>query len=446
MFVNVQNKNVIVTNRATLINELNNVAKYLSETSVTDEKNGWCKISTQYKCGDECYICLWIDGISQQAITKEQLNDTYYNDIEGFLFFNRSTTSGVIQNLCAKNNNNTHIILSELLDVILDQAKKKYNTVFGVVNLNNPLFGNIVQLYLNNNFASPCFYNDCKNLPFNYEYPFIGLIWVKTQVNIDINKTENTIRYLTASYNKFKKEPTQKCMKGYKLERFLSEGGYGVVSQVCGVDGNCKYVIKLQDIRNQSQRERWEKEMELTKELSVKYNIGPKFIKTAWTCDEGIGAYVAELWSGELKQGACLPRHLIDKLQTQISQLHKMYELPKGSQPGTFPQPDDYLVDGDIFEKNVLVKKDSQGNIIDVTLNDFGVVKPIREWKNTSYYDEQQNKYRTILDMWFNDYVAKHGYIMEYYNDHHYTFKDVWHNPKIMDYAMIYYIKKHCRI
>ena len=418
--------------------------------------NDWCGILRPQCYSDNCYLCVWIDNVSRKKITISELNDTLYSNIEAVLVLDRSDNSCAIQNLCAKPQNAAKS-LKELLTVILKIAKKElnYTVIFAVINIadsskhiiENPQWDKIIDLYLDFEFINPCLYSECANIPFKYDYPFLGLIW-REDVMITSAHTptnlKNTIKYLKASYSKFQHKPTTDCMDGYTLKNFLAEGGYGVVSHVCDIKGKCQYAMKFQNIKDQGQRTRWEQEIALTKKLSVRFNIGPKFVGS-WTCPkEDIGVIVTELWDGQLPP-ECITRGLINKLKTQIQDMHTVFTNPPYKRPGSRPEDDDYVVHGDIFEKNILIKKDSSGNIIDVTLTDFGVLQSKREWKTKTFTDDQ-GRTRSYLDGWFNDYVKKHPYIMEYYNDNHLTFKDVERDPSIMDNALVYYLEKHCRI
>ena len=74
------------------------------------------------------------------------------------------------------------------------------------------------------------------------------------------------------------------CLNGYELEKFLAGGTFGAVYKSCNPDGDCNYVVKIQDLNNSDRKIEWENEVETTKLLNS-YNIGSKYIG-AWFCDE----------------------------------------------------------------------------------------------------------------------------------------------------------------
>ena len=209
------------------------------------------------------------------------------------------------------------------------------------------------------------------------------------------------------------------CLNGYELQNFLAGGTFGAVYKSCSPDGDCNYVVKIQDLNDSDRKVEWETEVETTKLLDS-YNIGSKFIG-AWFCDEDkIGFIVSELWSGSLAPegeiAPCLPTKLIDKLMKEIKTINELK-----------------LVHGDILPKNVLVKKDYRGNIIDATVTDFGSVQSIKQWK------KDQDSFGWINTMY--RYHLDDPNLRSFYKDGGIRLQDIIADPKLLDKPLIYYLR-----
>ena len=142
----------------------------------------------------------------------------------------------------------------------------------------------------------------------------------------------------------------KKCFKGYEIQRIIGKGGTGTILLACKEE--CDYVAKHIFIKDETDEERFTREAELTRKMSDE-NIGPKFYGF-WRCEDA-GIIILEKWDGELDKNVCINIELINKLQTQVKDLHDMG-----------------YIHADIMEKNVLVKKEGK-EIIDITLTDFGL-------------------------------------------------------------------------
>lgn len=206
---------------------------------------------------------------------------------------------------------------------------------------------------------------------------------------------------------------------------YIHEGTYGVVYQACDTEKNCNYVIKIQIIEDEDDLKTWRKEVEIMIKFN-EYGIGPH-VSAAWTCTDGtrlFGIFAAEKWDGNLGDGdveKCPPKHLIDKLESQIKTIHKLG-----------------YVHGDIMPKNVLVKKDSKGNITDLTITDFGTVDTPANWKL-----EQSSS------GWIDTFYSYHteGYfrfLYPYYKNSRITIEDVRKSPGLMDYDLPFYLRQKC--
>lgn len=212
------------------------------------------------------------------------------------------------------------------------------------------------------------------------------------------------------------------CLKGYKFKKYLAEGNYGVVYQACDAKKNCNYVIKIQyvDPNNKVKMSEWLNEIKLTGILSIKYDIGPKFLG-AWLCQEDeLGIIVAELWDGNLI-GSCPSKCFINKLENQIEIINELG-----------------YVHGDVFGRNILVKKDNKGTIADITLTDFGLMQTFEGWK------EDEKNYG-VIEQFYKIYTDNEATTKFYFKDHKISLKDVIEDPTHFDKAYIYYLRNYCK-
>jgi hypothetical protein len=215
---------------------------------------------------------------------------------------------------------------------------------------------------------------------------------------------------------------------------YVYEGTYGLVYQACDAD-NCNYVIKIQIIEGEDAMETWKKEVDLMIKFN-EYNIGPK-IKSAWVCDDAknsnqiFGVFAAEKWDDNLGNGdinICPPNHLIDKLENEIATIHKLG-----------------YVHGDIMPKNVLVKKDDKGNIVDLTVTDFGTVDTPAEWKRKQRYEDRiETFYKYHVYFGGNERKRIKGFLWPYYELSVITLKDVIKDPALMDNDIVFYLRMKC--
>ena len=218
----------------------------------------------------------------------------------------------------------------------------------------------------------------------------------------------------------------QECFKQYRLTNFLGKGNNGSVYRAC-IGEDCIYAIKIIIIQAMgSIAAHFVHESSIIRQLSEN-GIGPAYFGS-WICKVPsstssfpitFGCLVTEMWDGELLPTDCLPNNLIDKLQTQIVKLHALGYLHT-----------------DIFLKNVLVKR-RNNQIVDVTLNDFGTVRNIEEWK--VFYAAGYG----------NDFF-NHNYMMTPQNsqlflDNNLNINDVIAYPILLDDALIYYLRKNCK-
>jgi serine/threonine protein kinase len=213
------------------------------------------------------------------------------------------------------------------------------------------------------------------------------------------------------------------CLKGYKLEKYIAEGGYGLVYQACDTENKCNYAIKIQPLyfNNETRIDDWLREVKLTGILNIEHDIGPKFIG-AWLCEEDqVGIIISELWDGQLDNFVCPPKYLIEKLQKQIDIINNLG-----------------YVHGDIRPRNILVKKNKENEIIDVTLTDFGTVNTPEQWK-------QDEKDYGFIKSYYNDHFDMDSESYDYYKDNKITLKDVIKDPFHFDKALIYYFNKYCK-
>lgn len=211
---------------------------------------------------------------------------------------------------------------------------------------------------------------------------------------------------------------------------YIYEGTYGIVYQVCDASKNCNYVMKVQNLTSEGQINDWKKEVELMIKFN-KYDIGP-IVSAAWMChnkltEQVFGIFTSEIWDGNLGAGdidACPSKELIDKIERQIKTIHKLG-----------------YAHGDIMPKNILVKKDSNGIITDVTVTDFGTVDTPEEWRR------KQSEYdwiNTFYDYHIN-YVKNNTFLRPYFTNSFITLEDVIADPMLLDNDIVYYLRNRCK-
>jgi hypothetical protein len=254
---------------------------------------------------------------------------------------------------------------------------------------------------------------EVKYNPLNFGVPDFNAP-LKPPVTKKVNSTAKKYFHVPGKFNK---NVEVLCLNGYELKKFVAEGAYGAVLQVCNtLENNCQYALKIQKFAGFSDRERWEFEVKNTEMLSKKYNIGPKFVGF-WLCEnENTGISVAELWSRVLSSKDCLSPELLNKLSNEIKTINGLG-----------------LVHGDILEKNVLVKTNSSNNITDITLTDFGIINTIDVWKS-----DLENK------NYFGDVFTYYHYPQhpEFFDDNNFDDKHIRENPELLDYGLWYHFKK----
>jgi len=264
-------------------------------------------------------------------------------------------------------------------------------------------------------------------------------------VNIDVNEAKSLAignGYISV---------IQACFKDYIFKQFLGKGTYGSVFRVCrneprgnsstknnlverstknsltgnGLIENCSYTIKIIMLGGENLDQipaDFIRETNLIKELS-RNGVGPIFYD-AWVCKPSIGypfgCVITELWDGELLPTDCLPDDLIVKLEIQINTIHDLG-----------------YIHGDIFTKNILVKRDSRKNVTDVTLNDFGTVATVENWRNIMMSDGGNRFYN-------GNYMLS-PINRNYFIDNELELDDVINDPKILDYAVLYYLRELCK-
>lgn len=215
------------------------------------------------------------------------------------------------------------------------------------------------------------------------------------------------------------------CLKGYEIQKILGSGTYGSVHSALDskdyLNPNKKYAVKFQNLyvdKNKYSTKNYNIQKDFliknfTEEAKISqllndYNIGPK-IYDAWICTSvEIGITVTELWDSTLEEKdlCTLDPNLIQKLRNQINEMHKYY-----------------YIHYDIKPDNILVKKDKNGTIIDLTLADFGLTS--------------KNINTSITPEIFYNYHSK--FAPNFYKQ--VTLEDVKKNPYLFDYGLLYEIQ-----
>lgn len=218
-------------------------------------------------------------------------------------------------------------------------------------------------------------------------------------------------------------EVVPECFKDYRLTKFLGKGSYGSVFAACRTN-ICNYAIKIIMLAGGETSlgqvpAVFIREAKIIKRLS-ELDVGPRFFD-AWICKlpSGIifGCLVIEIWDGELQPNECLTLPQIVKVEAQIKKIHALGDMH-----------------GDIFLKNVLVKRD-KGTIVDVTLNDFGNSAKFEQWRKILSESRE--------DFFYNNYLES-PQNQQLFNDRNISFEDVLDDPRVLDYALVYYLRKKC--
>ena len=206
------------------------------------------------------------------------------------------------------------------------------------------------------------------------------------------------------------------CMEGYELRNFLAQGSYGSVYQACKPQDNCNYVIKFQHLINdRDDEETFEQEVKMSKAMSS-IGVGPKLIG-AYACEEnGTGMIVSEKWDGQLQDDDLLnlTPEMVSKLENEINNIHGAG-----------------YVHADIKAQNVLVRRNEQGKVIDMTLTDFGLTE-----LQTSLM-KRPNWIDTLYE--YHNGMPPNSF---YYSENNISNQDVRRDPKLLDMGLIDFLKK----
>ena len=169
------------------------------------------------------------------------------------------------------------------------------------------------------------------------------------------------------------------------------------------------------DLSTDEVRNNFQTEAKFSRRLA-RHGIGAKHIAD-WECD-GVGFIVTERWDGELPRHGCPPPNVLRKLYDQIIELSHMG-----------------LVHSDILEKNILVRyNDVDGEIIDATLTDFGLMKRVKMFLRDPDWVEVMYEY----------HVNPANNTHYYYKENNVTLHDVQRNPYHLDIALIWHLYDRC--
>lgn len=213
-----------------------------------------------------------------------------------------------------------------------------------------------------------------------------------------INQRENTL-YISKD-----------CLKNYKIKDILGSGAFGTVVVSC-LKNDCHYVMKIQKIEDNKSLKRIEKESEIAEKMS-EIEVGPQFYGS-WYCeDDGIYIIITEKWDDSLNLNEIKTnwKFIYDKLEILINKMHK-----------------NGYIHSDIFPKNILVKKDENGNIKDLVLTDFGSAYNINDKQKPSNIKKFFDYHYEFFPIFFEDNDIK--------------LKDVKNDPKLLDQAFLYHLK-----
>jgi hypothetical protein len=208
---------------------------------------------------------------------------------------------------------------------------------------------------------------------------------------------------------------SKQCMHGYEIKRLLGSGTYGDVLSAC-FERDCKYVVKIQEVKDM---ESIEQEVQLSKKFG-ELGIAPIFYNH-WYCHTNknrkhYAIIVTEKWDDELKRDDIknMSSEIITKFEGLIDRLHSAG-----------------YIHYDLLPKNVLVKKNHNNIIIDITLTDFGLTEPIDKKLDPNWIE-------TLYDYFTND----NNVTSAYFKDHSIDLKSVIDSPLHFDEALLYYMVK----
>lgn len=214
------------------------------------------------------------------------------------------------------------------------------------------------------------------------------------------------------------------CLYGHKLIKPIGDGSFGSIYLTRDAKG-LEYAMKIimlggdEDYKmTDGVPEYFVKEMKIITELN-NHNIGPKLYKS-WYCGDDLhvfGFVVTERWSGELPKDECLSQLHINKLLTQIRTMHELG-----------------YVHGDVFARNILVKRNDNRDIVDVTLTDFGSTDTIDGWK------------KQLSNEWGNNYYDKFSMAdqtRKYFTDNTITVEMLREDPRYLDFAFLYHLQRN---
>lgn len=155
----------------------------------------------------------------------------------------------------------------------------------------------------------------------------------------------------------------------YQIPNILAEGAYGVVFDVCDNLDKCNYVMKVQLIEFEDQVTDFKKELDYSTIFSKK-KVSPR-LYDGWLCTEiideiqfTVGILVYEKWDGELLVNDVLSKKMLAKWKRMIKVIHKAG-----------------YVHADLYPKNILVKRDDDGEVVDMVITDFGLSGNIESFK-----------------------------------------------------------------
>ena len=429
--------NIIIIN-APKIHEFAGLESQLQSMLAHDE----CKnTALQKSCqGDKCSLLLYSNTGFKSSNEK----------LDGFITMTSvkkqdGTTIDEIYNLCSA----TPRITEDLLKIAVDMSKAKSFWIGMPVNA--PRWKKHLKIFAKLGFKNPVITNTSPSgYSLNYEYMAFLRISNKVPTEGSIDSTIETaerlklrhlrgplvtaegIDVIVPKFNEKARRFNRKggddifvsdtCLSGYALERYINEGTYGVVYGACDIEGNCEYILKVQQLTNDEAQKDWENEVKLTQTLN-KNGIGSKMAR-AWICDEDeqkLGIFASEKWDGDLQSNECPSLNIIEKIEDQITALHKMG-----------------LVHGDILPKNVLVKRDDDGNITDATISDFGTVDTVERWKF------KQHDHEWIKT--FYDYHHRPGnsFMAIYYDEENVSLNKVINDPTHLDMPLVFFFRTRC--
>lgn len=200
-----------------------------------------------------------------------------------------------------------------------------------------------------------------------------------------------------------------KDLRGYQLLGIIGSGSSATVYECEDGEDGPRRAMKIQKYDEGA-----EEEARVAHTFSD-LGVAPTYIDS-WNTKH-LSFLVTDKWDGSMRyfQLTTLPQPLVFKLEVCVKRVHEQG-----------------LVHGDLLPKNILVKM-RNGVPVDVTLSDFGLVRPAEKWNE---YD------KPFLKSMVDYYRHPGNPTCEYMKRNHVTIEDLQRDPFQADLALLDHMKR----